>query len=97
MLQSMKANCRKKSLKFGGFIAKLRATTAAHVPVGYQDETGFHFGVNAGDWFFLVFDSGGKPLFSAGFFTPTSSAAAARIGFWTSKTTSRDNVDNRAL
>ena len=25
--------------------AKLRAATRDHVPVGYQDETGFHFGI----------------------------------------------------
>jgi len=28
-----------------GILAKLRATLNNRVPVGYQDETGFHFGV----------------------------------------------------
>ncbi len=28
-----------------GIIAKLRALIKDHVPLGYQDETGFHFGV----------------------------------------------------
>lgn len=31
-------------LRIAGFLAKLRATFALDVPVGYQDETGFHFG-----------------------------------------------------
>jgi hypothetical protein len=30
-------------------IAKLRAAIASRVPVGYEDETGFHYGVKAGD------------------------------------------------
>jgi hypothetical protein len=29
--------------------AKLRAAIDSHVPVGYEDETGFHYGTNAGD------------------------------------------------
>jgi hypothetical protein len=33
------------SLLFGGIIAKLRSAIANHVPVGYQDESGFHLGV----------------------------------------------------
>jgi hypothetical protein len=62
-------------------IAKLRAAIASHVPLGYENETGFHHGVKAGDGFVLIFDSGGQSFFSAGFFTPTSLAAVARIGF----------------
>jgi len=30
-------------------IAKLGAALASRVPVGYEDETGFHYGVKAGD------------------------------------------------
>jgi len=135
----MKPDCRKKALKFGGFItsahdasdsqsaerldepmaplqpvmnavqtawhkaafpvriiAQLRAAVASHLPVGYEDETGFHYGVDAGDWRFLIFDSGGQSFFSAGFFTPTSLATAARIGFGASKTVSRDDADTMA-
>jgi hypothetical protein len=34
------------SLLFGGIIAKLRSAVAIfNVPVGYQDESGFHLGV----------------------------------------------------
>ncbi|MGB7769765.1 MAG: hypothetical protein WBN22_13055 [Verrucomicrobiia bacterium] len=28
-----------------GILARLRATIENHIPFGYQDETGFHFGV----------------------------------------------------
>jgi len=28
-----------------GILTKLRATIENHIPLGYQDETGFHFGV----------------------------------------------------
>lgn len=28
-----------------GIIARLKNAVKAHVPVGYQDETGFHYGV----------------------------------------------------
>jgi len=109
MLQTMKPNCRKKALKFGGFItaahdasdsqsaeryveptmplksatnavqkawpeagfpvrliAKWCGAIASHVPAGYEDETGFHCGANAGDWFFLIFDSGVQPFFQRG-------------------------------
>jgi len=135
----MKTNCRKKVLKFHGFItaaqdasdsqlaeryvepamplqsdtnavhtawreawlpariiAKLRAAIPSHVPVGYEDETGFHYGANAGDRFFFIFDSGGQSFFSAGFFTPTSLTSVARISFFASKTISRDDVDTMA-
>ncbi|MGD0745289.1 MAG: hypothetical protein ABSA45_09055 [Verrucomicrobiota bacterium] len=57
----MKPNCRKKVLNFGGFIAKLRAAIAFPVPAGYEDETGFHYGAQAGDRFILSFDSGKQP------------------------------------
>ena len=33
------------TLNSGGFRAKLRTTIERLVPAGYQDETGFHFGV----------------------------------------------------
>ena len=93
----MKTNYRKKALKVGEFIAKLRAAIASYVPVGYEDETGFHYGVNAGGGFLLFFDSVGQPLFSAGLFTPTSLTCIARIGFGASKTISRGDADNNAL
>jgi hypothetical protein len=51
----MKPDCRKKVLTFGKSIAKLRAATASHVPVGYEDETGFHYGANTGDGLSLFF------------------------------------------
>ena len=35
-------------------IAKLRAAIEARVPVGYEDETGFHYGADAADWFFSI-------------------------------------------
>jgi hypothetical protein len=35
-------------------IAKLRAAIEARVPVGYADETGFHYGMKASDWFFSI-------------------------------------------
>jgi len=53
----VKTNCRKKPLKFGKLIAKLRVASASHVPTGYEDETGFHYGTNAGDGSFSIFDS----------------------------------------
>ena len=34
--------------------AILRAAIAARVPVGYQDESGFHYGAEAKDWFFSI-------------------------------------------
>jgi hypothetical protein len=30
-------------------IAKWHAAIASRVPIGYEDETGFHYGVKAGD------------------------------------------------
>ena len=35
-------------------IAKLRAAIEARVPVGYEDETGFHYSLKASDWFFSI-------------------------------------------
>jgi hypothetical protein len=36
------------SLLLAGILAKLRASLNNHIPLGYQDETGFHFGVQDG-------------------------------------------------
>ncbi|HLX72669.1 MAG TPA: hypothetical protein VKV04_23855 [Verrucomicrobiae bacterium] len=35
-----------------GIVAKLRAALKSHIPLGYQDESGFHFGVQQSheDW-----------------------------------------------
>ncbi|MGO8682221.1 MAG: hypothetical protein ACLPYM_04235 [Limisphaerales bacterium] len=35
-------------------IAKLRAAIETRVPVGYEDETGFHYSMKASDWFFSI-------------------------------------------
>jgi hypothetical protein len=35
-------------------IAKLRAAIEARVPVGYADETGFHYSGKLSDWFFSI-------------------------------------------
>ena len=35
-------------------IAKLRAAIEVRAPVGYEDETGFHYGADAADWFFSI-------------------------------------------
>jgi hypothetical protein len=35
-------------------IAKLRAAIEARVPVGYADETGFHYSGKSSDWFFSI-------------------------------------------
>jgi hypothetical protein len=35
-------------------IAKLRAAIEAWVPVGYEDETGFHYSLKASDWLFSI-------------------------------------------
>jgi hypothetical protein len=35
-------------------VAKLRAAIEARVPVGYEDETGFHYSLKASDWFFSI-------------------------------------------
>jgi hypothetical protein len=35
-------------------IAKLRAAIEARAPVGYEDETGFHYSMKASDWFFSI-------------------------------------------
>lgn len=33
------------NLLFISIVAKLRSMFEAHVPLGYQDETGFHYGI----------------------------------------------------
>ena len=33
---------------------KLRAAIEARVPVGYENETGFHYSLKASDWFFSI-------------------------------------------
>lgn len=33
------------NLLIAGIVTKLRAVIKTHIPLGYQDETGFHFGV----------------------------------------------------
>jgi hypothetical protein len=35
-------------------ITKLRAAIETRVPVGYEDETGFHYSLKASDWFFSI-------------------------------------------
>ena len=35
-------------------VAKLRAAIETRVPVGYEDETGFHYSLKASDWFFSI-------------------------------------------
>jgi hypothetical protein len=35
-------------------IAKLRAAIEARAPVGYEDETGFHYSMKASDWLFSI-------------------------------------------
>lgn len=35
-------------------IAILRATIEARAPVGYEDETGFHYGSETTDWSFTI-------------------------------------------
>jgi len=35
-------------------IAKLRAAIETRVPVGYEDETGFHYSLKASDWSFSI-------------------------------------------
>jgi hypothetical protein len=35
-------------------IAKMRAAIEARVPVGYEDETGFHYSLKASDWLFSI-------------------------------------------
>jgi hypothetical protein len=35
-------------------IAKLRAAIEARVPVGYEDEAGFHYSMKASDWLFSI-------------------------------------------
>jgi hypothetical protein len=35
-------------------ITKLHAATETMVPMGYEDETGFHCSMKASDWFFSI-------------------------------------------
>jgi hypothetical protein len=35
-------------------VGKLRAMIEARVPVGYEDETGFHYSLKASDWLFSI-------------------------------------------
>ena len=35
-------------------VAKLRAAIKTRVPMGYEDETGFHYSMEASDWFFSI-------------------------------------------
>ena len=35
-------------------IAKLRGVIEFHAPVGYEDETGFHYNRKSSDWFFTI-------------------------------------------
>jgi hypothetical protein len=35
-------------------IAILRASLEAQVPVGYEDDSGFHYGADASEWFFSI-------------------------------------------
>ena len=35
-------------LRLAGFMAKVRAKVRFEIPVGFQDEKGFHYGVNRG-------------------------------------------------
>jgi hypothetical protein len=35
-------------------IMKLRAAIETRAPVGYEDETGFHYSLKASDWFFSI-------------------------------------------
>jgi len=35
-------------------VAKLRGVIESQMPVGYEDEGGFHHGVNLADWFFSI-------------------------------------------
>jgi len=37
-----------------GIIALLRATIETQAPVGYEDEAGFHYGLDATGWFFSI-------------------------------------------
>ena len=77
-------------------IGKWRAAVASRVPIGYEDETGFHYGVKPGEDGSLIFNSGGGSFFSAGSFTPTSLTAVARIGNWASKASGGNDADNVA-
>jgi hypothetical protein len=93
----MQTNCRKKPLTFGKFIAKLRAATASHVPAGYEDKTGFHYGANAGDGSFLIYDSGEQPFFQRGSSPPPPWRLPPGSAFGASKTINKGDVDNNAL
>jgi hypothetical protein len=93
----MQTNCRKKALTFGKFMAKLRAATASHVPAGYEDETGFHYGANAGDGLFSIFDSGEQPFFQRGSSPPPPWRLSPESAPGASKTNNRGDADNNAV
>jgi hypothetical protein len=75
-------------------IAKLCAAIASRVPVGFEDEIGFHYGRNDGDCLILIFDSGGQSPFSAGFLTPYLHGGWRPNPFSASKTVSRGDVES---
>ena len=35
-------------------VAQLCGMVEAHVPFGYEDEGGFHYGADVADWFFII-------------------------------------------
>ena len=35
-------------------VARLRATIESHAPVGYEDESGFHYSRKSSEWFFTI-------------------------------------------
>ena len=38
----------------GRIAAILRASIEARAPIGYEDDAGFHYGVDATEWFFTI-------------------------------------------
>jgi hypothetical protein len=93
----MKPDCRKKALTLGKFIAKLRAATKSHVPAGYEDETGFHYGANAGDGSFSIFDSGEQPFFQRGSSPPPPWRLSPESALGASKPINRGDANNHDL
>jgi hypothetical protein len=59
-LMPLPANCHDRRIawhKVGSparIISALRASIEASVPLGYEDETGFHYGAEATDWSFTI-------------------------------------------
>ncbi len=35
-------------------VARLGGVIESQVPIGYEDEGGFHYGANLADWFFTI-------------------------------------------